>query len=208
MATFPKGTKAAKEDARLPAPPRVTMISKGELRAQIEKLEKILATLRTSSRETNKAAKAAMTRISELEAQSRSWRRWQQQRRRQLDKQNPYASSARAARLTQVMRSRPVSLFRTQRLLTRKPKPLSRTWKSTSLTTNPPAPDEPQLADEASSDREIELISRQIEPARMLRPGRALSDLAAVRMHRANSECHPAPRLHLCQIKSVRLPRR
>ena len=45
------------------------MISKDELRAQVEKLEKVIATLRAKSRESNKAMKAAMSRISELEAQ-------------------------------------------------------------------------------------------------------------------------------------------
>lgn len=69
VAASPKATKAAKQVARSPASPRTTMISKGELRAQIEKLEKVIATLRAKSRESNKATKAAMSRISELEGQ-------------------------------------------------------------------------------------------------------------------------------------------
>jgi len=51
--------------AASPAP----KVSKDELRAQVEKLEQLVATLRSKGREANKAAKAATVRISELEAQ-------------------------------------------------------------------------------------------------------------------------------------------
>ncbi len=48
---------------------RVPPPSKGELRAQIEKLEAANATLKAKSRETNRTAKAAARRIAELEEQ-------------------------------------------------------------------------------------------------------------------------------------------
>ena len=51
------------------APIRVPPPSKGELRAQIEKLETANATLKAKSRETNRAAKVAARRIAELEGQ-------------------------------------------------------------------------------------------------------------------------------------------
>ncbi len=51
------------------APTRVPPPSKGELRAQIEKLETANATLKAKSREGNRAAKAAARRITELEQQ-------------------------------------------------------------------------------------------------------------------------------------------
>ncbi len=51
------------------APTRVPPPSKGELRAQIEKLETANATLKAKSREGNRAAKAATRRIAELEQQ-------------------------------------------------------------------------------------------------------------------------------------------
>ncbi len=44
-------------------------VSKDELRAQVEKLERTVATLRTRSREAVRAAKQATARIEELEAQ-------------------------------------------------------------------------------------------------------------------------------------------
>ena len=50
------------------ATPRVPPPSKGELRAQIEKLEAANAMLKAKSREANRAAKAATQRIAELEA--------------------------------------------------------------------------------------------------------------------------------------------
>ena len=51
--------------AASPAP----KVSKNELRAQVEKLERTVATLRTRSREAVRAAKQAAARIEELEAQ-------------------------------------------------------------------------------------------------------------------------------------------
>ncbi len=51
------------------APTRVPPPSKGELRAQIEKLEAANAALKAKSREGNRAAKAAGRRITELEGQ-------------------------------------------------------------------------------------------------------------------------------------------
>ena len=55
------------------APTRVPPPSKGELRAQIEKLEVANATLKAKSRETNRMAKAANKRIAELEAELAQW---------------------------------------------------------------------------------------------------------------------------------------
>ena len=43
------------------------MVTKGELRAQMEKFEQTIVTLRTKSREANRAAKLATARIAELE---------------------------------------------------------------------------------------------------------------------------------------------
>jgi chromosome segregation ATPase len=57
----PKRTAAA-----LPQAPK---LSKDELRAQVEKLERANATLRAKSRETNRAAKSAAARIAELEGE-------------------------------------------------------------------------------------------------------------------------------------------
>jgi hypothetical protein len=57
----PKTTRGAAAPAR---PPQV---SKDELRAQVEKLERANATLRAKSREANRAAKASAARIAELE---------------------------------------------------------------------------------------------------------------------------------------------
>ena len=51
------------------APTRVPPPSKGELRAQIEKLETANATLKAKSREANRAAKVSARRIAELEEQ-------------------------------------------------------------------------------------------------------------------------------------------
>jgi len=50
------------------APP-APKLSKDELRAQVEKLERANATLRTRSREANRAAKTGAVRIAELEEQ-------------------------------------------------------------------------------------------------------------------------------------------
>ena len=64
-------TKAGKEPrstakrASTAAPPRT--VSKDELRAQVEKLERANATLRTESREATRAAKLSAARIAELE---------------------------------------------------------------------------------------------------------------------------------------------
>ena len=49
--------------------PRAPKLSKDELRAQVEKLERANATLRAKSRETNRAAKSAGARIAELEGE-------------------------------------------------------------------------------------------------------------------------------------------
>ena len=43
------------------------MVSKGDLRAQVEKLEQTVATLRVKSREANRTNKQANARIAELE---------------------------------------------------------------------------------------------------------------------------------------------
>jgi hypothetical protein len=50
--------------------PRAPKVSKDELRAQVEKLERANATLRAKSRETNRAAKSAGVRIAELEGEA------------------------------------------------------------------------------------------------------------------------------------------
>ena len=49
--------------------PRAPKLSKDELRAQVEKLERANASLRAKSRETNRAAKSAGARIAELEGE-------------------------------------------------------------------------------------------------------------------------------------------
>ncbi len=68
-----KVTKPAAAPKRVPAAapttPIAAKVSKDELRAQVEKLERANATLRAKSRETNKSAKAAAIRIAELEEQ-------------------------------------------------------------------------------------------------------------------------------------------
>ncbi|MCB8882974.1 hypothetical protein ACELLULO517_22190 [Acidisoma cellulosilytica] len=66
---LPQAAKATKLVARSPAVPPAPKVSKDELRAQVERLEQLVANLRAKSREANKAAKAATARISELEAQ-------------------------------------------------------------------------------------------------------------------------------------------
>ena len=50
-----------------PSAERAPMVTKGELRAQVEKLERANATLRAKGREATKAAKTAAARIAELE---------------------------------------------------------------------------------------------------------------------------------------------
>jgi hypothetical protein len=64
-----KATTTAKIPTRAPAARPAPAVSKDELRAQVEKLELLVATLRAKSRETNRAAKAATARIAELEDQ-------------------------------------------------------------------------------------------------------------------------------------------
>ena len=64
-AEAPKARLTAAKRTPAPAP----KISKDELRAQVEKLERSNATLRTKGRETGRAAKAATARIEELEQQ-------------------------------------------------------------------------------------------------------------------------------------------
>ncbi len=61
--------KLAAAPATTAIPARVPPPSKGELRAQIEKLEAANATLKAKSREANRAAKIAARRIAELEDQ-------------------------------------------------------------------------------------------------------------------------------------------
>lgn len=56
--------KAAQPKAAAERPP---VVSKDELRAQVEKLEQTVATLRTKGREANRASKQASARIAELE---------------------------------------------------------------------------------------------------------------------------------------------
>lgn len=58
---------AAKRAPAAPAP--APKVSKDELRARLDKLERANATLRASSREANRAAKTAAARIAELEDQ-------------------------------------------------------------------------------------------------------------------------------------------
>ena len=64
-AVAPPAATRRKPAAAAPAP----KVSKDELRAQVEKLERTLATLRARSREAVRAAKQATARIEELEAQ-------------------------------------------------------------------------------------------------------------------------------------------
>ena len=68
-AKLPKGIKVvgAKQVAAATAPAQ--KVSKDELRAQVEKLERTNATLRAKGREATQAAKTAAARIAELEEQ-------------------------------------------------------------------------------------------------------------------------------------------
>jgi len=73
-AVTPASAKAMPASTLMPAPAaarpaRIPPPSKGELRAQIEKLEAANAAFKAKSRETNRAAKAASRRIAELEAE-------------------------------------------------------------------------------------------------------------------------------------------
>ena len=64
-AVTPPAATRRRPAAAAPAP----KVSKDELRAQVEKLERTVATLRARSREAVRAAKQATARIEELEAQ-------------------------------------------------------------------------------------------------------------------------------------------
>lgn len=55
--------------AAAPVAERAPKVSKDELRAQVEKLDRTIATLRAKARETTRAAKGAAARIAELEAE-------------------------------------------------------------------------------------------------------------------------------------------
>ena len=69
QAALPKGKAATKPAARKPVALQTPKVSKDELRAQVEKLEGLVAALRARGREANKAAKAETARVTELEAQ-------------------------------------------------------------------------------------------------------------------------------------------
>jgi chromosome segregation ATPase len=62
-----KSVKAA-APAKKPAAARAPVVSKDELRAQLEKAQTTITTLRTKNREATRAAKEAAARIAELEA--------------------------------------------------------------------------------------------------------------------------------------------
>jgi nucleoside-triphosphatase THEP1 len=64
-----KTTKVVKAAApvKKPAAAKAVVISKDELRAQLEKAQNTIATLRTKSREAVRAAKASAAQIAELE---------------------------------------------------------------------------------------------------------------------------------------------
>src|SRR5208283_4066353 len=73
-ATAKTSAKVTKSPAAAPeraaaASPAAPKLSKEELRARVEQLERANATLRTKSREANRAAKMAAARIAELEDQ-------------------------------------------------------------------------------------------------------------------------------------------
>jgi chromosome segregation ATPase len=65
-----KPTKIAKAAApvKKSATARAPVVSKDELRAQLEKAQATIASLRTKSREATRAAKASATQLAELEA--------------------------------------------------------------------------------------------------------------------------------------------
>jgi len=65
-----KPTKSVKAvaPAKKPAAGKAPVVSKDELRAQLEKAQTTITTLRTKSREATRAAKEAAARIAELEA--------------------------------------------------------------------------------------------------------------------------------------------
>ena len=64
----PKATAAAKPKQAVAAP-AAPKLSKDELRARVEALERANATLRAKNRDANRAAKTAAARIAELEDQ-------------------------------------------------------------------------------------------------------------------------------------------
>ena len=68
--TVAKATKASKAapPAKKPAAARAPVVSKDELRVQLEKAQTTIASLRTKSREATRAAKASAAQIAELEA--------------------------------------------------------------------------------------------------------------------------------------------
>ena len=66
---FPKTIRAVKAPARASSTQPTPKVSKGELRAQVEKLEQLVVALRGKSREANKAMKAATIRVYELETE-------------------------------------------------------------------------------------------------------------------------------------------
>ena len=68
--TGAKTTKVVKAaaPAKKPAAVKAPLVSKDELRAQLEKARNTIATLRAKSREAVRAAKAAAVQIDELEA--------------------------------------------------------------------------------------------------------------------------------------------
>jgi hypothetical protein len=69
-----KSARAAAAPKRAPAAlSQASKLSKDELRAQVEKLERANATLRAKSRETNRAAKSSAARIAELEGEVARW---------------------------------------------------------------------------------------------------------------------------------------
>lgn len=65
----PQQEMAAPKRTAAVAVSRPSVVTKDELRAQVEKLERANATLRAKSREAGRAAKLAAARIEELEAQ-------------------------------------------------------------------------------------------------------------------------------------------
>jgi hypothetical protein len=62
-------TRASAPAARAKAAPPAPKAGKEAMRADLEKLERLVASLRAKSRDANKAAKVAAARIAELEAE-------------------------------------------------------------------------------------------------------------------------------------------
>lgn len=92
--TAPKATPTSRAAAKAPAP----KISKGELRAEVEKLERSNATLRTKIREAGRAAKAAAARIEELEQQVARLEKAASRERAKAERGTARARSARRER--------------------------------------------------------------------------------------------------------------